>query len=156
MNIGMNNLIAPYLNDLRLISKMKIGQSLLINNSSISIYEFGWYNWLLRKWYNVNKQEVIRYIATLFRNIGDIVDNLKEEAKYRDTINNIYEQVEKSLVGIHNLSITYKNYPELQVKIESLVEDQILPVMKKINTLAGVNRKIKYGERVMSSEDTQA
>ena len=62
----MNNIIHDHLNKLRLISKLRQGQS-LDTNGQLSVYEFSYMNWLWRKWHNSNKEEVVRYLQEFYK-----------------------------------------------------------------------------------------
>ena len=60
MNINLHE----QLNKLRIISKLREGQS-LYTKENITVYEFSYLNWAWRKWYNDNKEEVVRYLQDL-------------------------------------------------------------------------------------------
>jgi len=161
----MNNNIHTVLNQLRLISKIKSGQSLYVNNT-ITIYEVSFLNWIWRKWNRDNKEEVIKYLQDFYKNIMHITDELikdyktcKDEIKQKKLYTMllcIADQIKNSVFGLENLSITYTNYPKIIAELEGIVQDfiivvynDILDVMNKEEIDDNFNKQIKYGNMII-------
>jgi len=132
----MNNIIHEYLNKLRIISKIKAGQRLDTTNG-LSVYEEGWYNWLLRKYYHDNKDEGVRYLQDLYKAIDQSVEQLindiytiADENKKNKKIHvaiNLAEKIRSSIIGIENLAKTYHYYPKIVATLEGIVQDFAVP-----------------------------
>jgi len=132
------------LNKLRLISKLKEGQS-LYTKDGISVYEFSYLNWIWRKWYNDNKDEVVRYMQDFYRSVDQSVDTLTSDIyhanvnsneikkkKLIDVAINLAEKIKASFMGIENLSKTYVNYPKTISVLDGLIQDYAITTYKQL------------------------
>lgn len=128
----MNNAMHDQLNKLRLIGKLQVGQSLDTSNG-LSVYEFGYLNWVWRKWNRDNKEEVTRYLQEFYRSVDQSVEqlisdikNTKDENKKKKllhTATNLAEKLKASIGGIENLSKTYSAYTRTYTMLEGIVQD---------------------------------
>ena len=141
---NMNNVMHEQLNKLRLISKLKEGQS-LYTKDGISVYEFSYLNWIWRKWYNDNKDEVVRYMQDFYRSVDQSVDTLTSDIyhanvnsneikkkKLIDVAINLAEKIKASFMGIENLSKTYVNYPKTISVLDGLIQDYAITTYKQL------------------------
>jgi hypothetical protein len=175
--VAMNNIIHDYLNKLRLISKLKEGQSLYVKDT-VNIYEFNYINWLWRKFYNDNKNEVVRYLQELYKSIDQSIEILineinthnKETFKKKSDITIaiiLAEKIKSSINGIENLSKTYIHFPQTVAMLEGIIQDyaissykqlmEIIPEELKTKNLSGnviYNDIILYQE--IMTEDLQS
>ena len=71
----MNNILHDQLNTLRLLSRLKEGQSLYINNG-VTVYEFSYFYWAYRKLAGDNKTEVTRWLQEFYKSIDQSADQL--------------------------------------------------------------------------------
>ncbi len=152
----MNNVIHDYLNKLRLISKLKEGQSLCVKDH-VSIYEFNYVNWFWRKLYNDNKNEVARFLQEFYKSIDQsvelLVSDLKNKPKNISVIINLAEKIKLSIHGIENLSKTYNNYPQIVAILEGIIQDYAISSYKQLLENIPVNCRTKYlNDDVMYNE----
>lgn len=137
----MNNMMHDQLNKLRLISKLREGQSLYTVNG-LTVYEFSYWNWAWRKLYGDNKNEVTRYLQEFYKSTDQLVDQLvsdiktsKEDIKKEKLINvaaNLAEKIKSSIVGIEKLSKTYAQYPRTISVLEGIVQDFAVVTYKQL------------------------
>lgn len=148
----MNNNMHDQLNKLRLISKLKEGQSLETKNG-LSVYEFTLTNWLRRKWYSDNKEEVTRFLQEFYKSIEQLAEELignirsaKDETKRCNLLYvaiNLAEKIKSSLNGIEMLSRTYARYPETTSTLEGIVQDFAIRTYKQLLEIIPVERTTK-------------
>lgn len=121
-----------HLNQLRIISKVRVGQRLDTTNG-ITVYEDSIFNWFLRKYYHDNKDEGTRYLQDLYRSIdqtveqlttdiNNIIDTTQKTRKIQIALN-LAEKIQSSIHGIENLSKTYASYPKTTATLEGIVQD---------------------------------
>jgi hypothetical protein len=167
--VAMNNIIHDYLNKLRLISKLKEGQSLYVKDT-VNIYEFNYINWLWRKFYNDNKNEVVRYLQELYKSIDQSIEMLineinthnKETFKKKSDITIaiiLAEKIKSSINGIENLSKTYIHFPQTVAMLEGIIQDyaissykqlmEIIPEELKTKNLSG---NVTYNDIILYQE----
>jgi hypothetical protein len=151
--VVMNNIIHDYLNKLRLISKLKEGQSLYVKDT-VNIYEFNYINWLWRKFYNDNKNEVVRYLQELYKSIDQSIEMLineinthnKETFKKKSDITIaiiLAEKIKSSINGIENLSKTYIHFPQTVAMLEGIIQDYAISSYKQLMEIIPEELKTK-------------
>lgn len=128
MNINLHE----QLNKLRIISKLREGQS-LYTKENITVYEFSYLNWAWRKWYNDNKEEVVRYLQEFYRSVDQSVEMLildimrtTDETKRNKLLHvsvNLAEKIKHSVCGVENLSKTYAAFPKITAMLEGIIQD---------------------------------
>jgi hypothetical protein len=128
MNINLHE----QLNKLRIISKLREGQS-LYTKENITVYEFSYLNWAWRKWYNDNKEEVVRYLQEFYRSVDQSVEMLildiirtTDETKRNKLLHvsvNLAEKIKHSIIGVENLSKTYAAFPKITAMLEGIIQD---------------------------------
>ena len=128
MNINLHE----QLNKLRIISKLREGQS-LYTKENITVYEFSYLNWAWRKWYNDNKEEVVRYLQEFYRSVDQSVEMLiidiartTDETKKNKLLHvsiNLAEKIKHSVSGVENLSKTYVSFPKITAMLEGIIQD---------------------------------
>lgn len=128
MNINLHE----QLNKLRIISKLREGQS-LYTKENITVYEFSYLNWAWRKWYNDNKEEVVRYLQEFYRSVDQSVEMLildiirtTDETKRNKLLHvsvNLAEKIKHSVSGVENLSKTYAAFPKITAMLEGIIQD---------------------------------
>jgi len=149
----MNNIIHDYLNKLRLISKLKEGQSLYVKDT-VNIYEFNYINWLWRKFYNDNKNEVVRYLQELYKSIDQSIEMLineinthnKETFKKKSDMTIaiiLAEKIKSSINGIENLSKTYIHFPQTVAMLEGIIQDYAISSYKQLMEIIPEELKTK-------------
>lgn len=153
----MNNTIHDHLNKLRLISKLKEGQSLDTTND-LSVYEFTYLNWFWRKWRGDNKEEVTRFLQEFYRSVDQSTEqlineikNCKEEQKKNKYIKvsiNLAEKLKDSIHGLEILSKTYNNYPKTIAIIEGIIQDFAISTYSQLLEIIPQN---KYGRELSSN-----
>jgi hypothetical protein len=151
--VAMNNIIHDYLNKLRLISKLKEGQSLYVKDT-VNIYEFNYINWLWRKFYNDNKNEVVRYLQELYKSIDQSIEMLineinthnKETFKKKSDMTIaiiLAEKIKSSINGIENLSKTYIHFPQTVAMLEGIIQDYAISSYKQLMEIIPEELKTK-------------
>jgi hypothetical protein len=131
----MNNSLHEYLNKLRIIAKVKVGQR-LNTVGEITIHEEGYFSWFVRKFYRDGKNETTRFLQDLFRSLTQSADQLQREIntciinKENDKLSKCYyhavqlaETIKHSVEGINNLAKTYRDYPKTAAELEGIIHD---------------------------------
>ena len=127
----MNNVVHNHLNKLRLIARIKEGQSLSTTNG-LSIYEPTWWYWTWRKIYADCKDEVVRCLHDIYITVDQSAEQLILEVKTAkddkrikliDLVISFAEKIKASFAGIENLCRTYVKYPETVSNLEGIVQD---------------------------------
>lgn len=119
------------LEHLRTISLLKTGEKLETYNS-LRIYQASWYNMISRWWTKDGKDETINYLKSLYEKVDDEVSLFLKSTDDKNITPNIQilinytEVVRKSIDGLYNLSITYKNYPHIVAQISGIVNDMAM------------------------------
>lgn len=131
----MNNILHDQLNTLRLLSRLKEGQSLYISNG-VTVYEFSYFYWAYRKLAGDNKNEVTRWLQEFYKSIDQSADQLicelrsiKDDTKRRKTlliVRSFALVLKDSIRGIENLSKTYSQYPKTISILEGVIKDYLL------------------------------
>jgi hypothetical protein len=141
--INLNDLIL----DLKIISKIKPNNKLIIENNKIYIDDSYYFASILRYFYNQNRNSSIEYIEKLNENleieINDIIINKKNENNIlKDNPSNILVNLSHDLTqavnGLKNLILTYSNDNFLISKIEMINYNFELKI-RKISEILKVN-----------------
>ncbi len=131
----MNNSLHEQLNVLRLIARLREGQSLYINNG-VNVYEFNYWNWVSRKWNRDNKDEVTRFLQEFYKSVDQSADQIINELKNdKDNFRNrkilliicdFALTLRDSIKGIESLTKTYIYYPKTVSILEGVIKDYLL------------------------------
>jgi hypothetical protein len=135
----MNDITHELLNKLRIIGKLKEGQSLDTSNG-LSVYNpyglMGWWNWALRKKVGDNKNECVRAVRDLYKAlqqtiktiIGEMRTTTNQEKKTECiyVIINITVEIKNSIKGLDNLTKTYREYPTTISELEGVLKDYVI------------------------------
>jgi len=141
--INLNDLIL----DLKIISKIKPNNKLIIENNKIYIDDSYYFTSILRYFNNQNRNSSIEYIEKLNENleieINDIIINKKNENNIlKDNPSNILVNLSHDLTqavnGLKNLILTYSNDNFLISKIEMINYNFELKI-RKISEILKVN-----------------
>lgn len=134
----MNNTIHDQLNKLRIISKIKEGNS-LTTSPQLEIYEFGYLNWFYRKLHQDNKDEVVKYLQEFYKGVDQSAEQLVGEITCKHNkkktmilASSLAEKINMSIVGLEHLIKTYHKYPTTMSMIEGIVQDYALPTYKQL------------------------
>ena len=134
----MNNTIHDQLNKLRIISKIKEGNS-LTTNPHLEIYTPGYFSWLFRKLHQDSKDEVIKYLQEFYRAVDQSVEQLigeitcKRDRKRSIMIaTSLSDKIHISIYGLEHLTKTYHKYPTTVSVIEGIIQDYALVSYKKL------------------------
>ncbi len=136
----MENMMHTYLVKLRVISKIPEHGRLDTTYNDINIYYGGILGWILRKAYGDNKENTLKYLIDLYKEINSFSDQLmynitteNNEILKRKKITmlvSLAEKLKSSLLGIRNLIGTYKDYLKIISLLENLEQDIIIPQYK--------------------------
>ena len=133
--IELNNLIL----DLKIISKIKPNNKLLINNGKLLIDETYFFNGIMRYYKNQNRENTIEYIQNLNKNLEDEINKIilnkdVEDNILRDNPSNILVNLSHDLTqavnGLKNLILTYNSDNFLVSKIEMIIYNFELKIRK--------------------------
>jgi hypothetical protein len=136
----MNNLDHAghnYLCKLRILSKIPIEGKLIIINNDLNIYDGTFLSWASRKLYSDNKDTVVKYLTDLYRDIIIFTEQLmcsihSEQSECKKIkkivmLVSITEKLKESILGIHNLMNTYKDFLKTVSMLECIECDLINP-----------------------------
>lgn len=134
----MNNTIHDQLNKLRIISKIKEGNS-LTTNPQLEIYTPGYFSWIFRKIHQDSKDEVIKYLQEFYRAVDQSVEQIigeitcKRDRKRSIMIaTSLSDKIHISIYGLEHLVKTYHKYPTTVSVIEGIIQDYALVSYKKL------------------------
>jgi hypothetical protein len=161
MNVGLSD----QLTKLRIIAKLKEGQTLDTSNG-VDIYNYGILSWFWRKWSTDSKERCVITVRELYNVFGQCVDHLldslnntqlpeKRNAIYH-TIVECAKALKASIKGLEELSKTYKNYPKTTASLEGIVIDlaivtyqQLLRVLSDSQLVKGLREDVIYNGSVL-------
>ena len=133
----MDNILHIYLTKLLIISKIPINGKIDITHNDLNIYDSSILNWFNRKLYGDSKYNATKYLTDLYREINLFSDQLIysiisdtddiSKKKKMNMLVKLAEKIKKSLVGIKNLTGTYKGYIKVVSLLECLEQDIIIP-----------------------------
>jgi hypothetical protein len=128
----MNDILHGQLNQLRIISKVRIGQRLNTTNN-LTVYEDSILNWLRRKYYHDSKDETVRLLQDLYRTINqsatqliaDIRTTRDEQVRLSkmQVALTLASLINTSIKGVENLSNTYSTYTRTTSILHGIVQD---------------------------------
>jgi hypothetical protein len=161
MNINLHE----QLNKLRIIGKLREGQS-LYTKENITVYEFSYLNWAWRKWYNDNKEEVVRYLQEFYRSVDQSVEMLildiqrtQDTTKQNKLIHvaiNLAEKIKLSILGVENLSKTYAGFPKITAMLEGIIQDfaavtykQLLEIIPNNMLTRDISSNLTYHNNIL-------
>lgn len=133
--IELNDLIL----DLKIISKIKPNNKLLIINDKLLIDDAYFLNGLIRYYKNQNRENTIEYIQNLNKNLEDEINKIilnkdVEDNILRDNPSNILVNLSHDLTqavnGLKNLILTYNSDNFLVSKIEMIIYNFELKIRK--------------------------
>tara|TARA_B100000886_G_scaffold339686_1_gene305874 strand:- start:1170 stop:1616 length:447 start_codon:yes stop_codon:yes gene_type:complete len=133
--IKLNDLIL----DLKIISKIKPNNKLLIINDKLLIDDAYFLNGLIRYYKNQNRENTIEYIQNLNKNLEDEINKIilnkdVEDNILRDNPSNILVNLSHDLTqavnGLKNLILTYNSDNFLVSKIEMIIYNFELKIRK--------------------------
>lgn len=150
----MNDIMHDHLNKLRIISKIREGQSLNTRNGQFSVYEPSIANWIWRKLAGDDKDEVVRCLQDFYRSLDQTVEQLIGEIKgeTQDTARknrlayvaiNLAEKIRSSIKGIECLSKTYTSYTKTTSTLEGIVQDFAIVTYKQLLDVIPVDKMTK-------------
>ena len=135
--IEMENILHSYLCKMRIISKIPENGKLDITRNEVNIYYGGIVGWVYRKAYGDNKNNAVKFLLELYKEINSFSDQLiynittenSSEIKHKKIIMlvSLTEKIKESLNGIRNLIGTYKDYHKIVSMLECLEQDIIIP-----------------------------
>lgn len=160
MATTMNDVMHEFLNKLRIISKLREGQKLDTTNNALYIYSDGWFNWAIRKWYRVNKDESVRYLRDLYKSFGQSVENIISEAKSctNETrksqaiyvLINAATELRASIQGLNALSKTYEGFQVTKAALEGILRDYVMVTYSLLVESIPENRRPKeFNQSIM-------
>jgi len=133
--IELNDLIL----DLKIISKIKPNNKLLITNNKLLIDDSYMLNGLIRYYKNQNRENTIEYIQNLNKNLEDEINKIilnkdVEDNILKDNPSNILVNLSHDLTqavnGLKNLILTYNSDNFLVSKIEMIIYNFELKIRK--------------------------
>lgn len=136
----MNNIETTgynFLCKLKILSKIPIDGKLNIINNDLNIYDGTFISWLSRKLYSDNKDNAVKFLIDLYRDIllftGQLICDINSEYDENKKLKKILllvsltEKLKESTIGIHNLINTYKDFLKTVSILECLEHDIIIP-----------------------------
>ena len=133
--LELNDLIL----DLKIISKIKPNNKLIILNNKLLIDDYYFFNAIIRYYKNQNRENTINYIQNLNKNIDEEINKIilnKENDNdiLKDNPSNILVNLSHDLTqavnGLKNLILTYNNDNFLVSKIEMIIYNFELKIRK--------------------------
>lgn len=136
MSNNISDILHDMLNKLRIISKIKEGQK-IDTSDGLNVYNDGIINWLFRKYTRNNKDENVKYLSDLYKQLQQTIEtNLNELSNSGDTkkikllriLTTSALELRSSIKGLENLSKTYYNYPSTLASLEGILKDYIVVI----------------------------
>ena len=116
-----------YIN-LSLISKIEVGNKLIINEQFITI-DNSYFGFIYRKYYyNMNREKILKYITYIYNLCFSILN--KNEFNEKDRVINY---LNLGLNGLNNIKQTYSDDKLVQAKIDVIIENINININKYKN-----------------------
>jgi hypothetical protein len=133
----METVTHSYLTKLRIIAKIPENGKLDTTQNDLNIYDATFWNWVWRKFQGDSKAIAVKYLTDLYREITSFSDQLMHNINTESNILrknkklvmlvSLTEKIKESLVGVRNLSGTYKNFLKTVSLLECVEQDIVIP-----------------------------
>jgi hypothetical protein len=133
----MESMLHTYLVRLRIIAKIPERGRLDTTQNDLNIYYDNIVNWLWRKFQGDGKEQAVKYLIDLYREINSFSDQLMNntnaetgDIRRRKKISllvSLTEKLKESLTGIRHLIGTYKDYLKVVSLLECIEQDIVIP-----------------------------